>query len=250
MSNSNKNHKNEPSVKMINTAEASEHIKLIKTKLLEAKTKYEKDNGLAKPLTPYAINKLYSDKKEYTLATSALQNLFNPDKESTTIDITMVTKLCKLFNVNLSYIFSLPEDQTLSESTTYTSDFKALTDPFYLGTFTGYMLRTAYATDSNADTCKQDTLRKNDSLVKCTITIENKNNQTTAEMIIHNHTTLVNGKSVDCDSHLTGTPIHLTRTNNIFINFVSEHGKYYTVMFDHQVFYNAEMYYSVNFPIF
>lgn len=170
--------------------------------------------------------------------------MFNPELNSKTIDVTMVAILCKLFDVNLSYVLALPEDQAmLPEYSSYNSAFQALTDPYYLGTFTGYMLRTAYATDTNADTCKQDTLRKNDSLVKCTIEMTNKNNHTTAEMIIHNQTTHVDGKEINCDSHLTGIPVHITRTNNIFINFVSEHGKYYTVMFDHQVFYNAPMYY-------
>lgn len=220
------------------------HIKLIKRKLCDAKKKYEHDTGITKELTAYAIHKMFEEKGEYTLAISALQKIFNPTLDSTSIDVTMIVKLCKLFNVNLSYVLALPEDQAiLPEYATYTSDFKALTDQFYLGNFTGYMLRTAYATDTNADSNKQDTLRKNDSLVKCTIKIENKNNYTSAEMIIHNQTTHVDGKEVNCDSHLHGIPIHITRTNNIFINFVSEHGKYYTVMFDHQVFYNAPMYY-------
>ena len=60
-------------------------------------------------------------------------------------------------------------------------------------------------------------------------------------MIIHNQTTHVDGKEINCDSHLTGTPIHIIRTNNIFINFISEHGKYYTVMFDHQVLLQQDL---------
>lgn len=223
---------------------AVEHIKSIKQKLREAKSKYEHNTGASKPLTAYSLHKLLEEKELPTLAISALQNMFNPELNSKTIDVTMVAILCKLFDVNLSYVLALPEDQAmLPEYSSYNSAFQALTDPYYLGTFTGYMLRTAYATDTNADTCKQDTLRKNDSLVKCTIEMTNKNNHTTAEMIIHNQTTHVDGKEINCDSHLTGIPVHITRTNNIFINFVSEHGKYYTVMFDHQVFYNAPMYY-------
>lgn len=220
------------------------HIECIKSKLLEAKRKYEFDIGAKKPLTAYAIHKMFEDQGAYTLATSALQKLFDPTEKSKSIDVTMVAKLCKLFNVSLSYVLALPEDQTaLPEYTAYDSDFKALTDPFYLGTFTGYVLRTAYASDTNAISVKQDTLRKNDSLMECTININNNNNHTVAEMIIHNHTTDVDGKEVNCDTHLSGIPIHITKTDNIFINFVSEHGKYYTVMFDHQVFYNAPMYY-------
>lgn len=209
-----------------------EHIKSIKEKLCLAKEKYEKDHGLTKPLTAYSLHKLLVDDKDLpSLAISALQKLFDPDAGSKNIDVTMVAILCKLFNVNLSYVLALPEDQAiLPEYASYNSEFQALTDPYYLGTFTGYMLRTAYVTDTNADTCKQDTLRKNDSLVKCTIKLENKNNHTTAEMIIHNQTTHVDGKEINCDSHLTGTPIHIIRTNNIFINFISEHGKYYTVV--------------------
>lgn len=34
-------------------------------------------------------------------------------------------------------------------------------------------------------------------------------------MIIHNQTTHVDGKEINCDSHLTGIPVHITRTNNI-----------------------------------
>ena len=140
---------------------AVEHIKSIKQKLREAKSKYEHNTGASKPLTAYSLHKLLEEKELPTLAISALQNMFNPELNSKTIDVTMVAILCKLFDVNLSYVLALPEDQAmLPEYSSYNSAFQALTDPYYLGTFTGYMLRTAYATDTNADTCKQDTLEK------------------------------------------------------------------------------------------
>jgi hypothetical protein len=62
------NSKNKHQNSITSNDEVYEHIRLIKSKLLEAKEKYEKDNSLTKPLTPYAINKLYKEKNEYTLA--------------------------------------------------------------------------------------------------------------------------------------------------------------------------------------
>ena len=122
---------------------AVEHIKSIKQKLREAKSKYEHNTGASKPLTAYSLHKLLEEKELPTLAISALQNMFNPELNSKTIDVTMVAILCKLFDVNLSYVLALPEDQAmLPEYSSYNSAFQALTDPYYLGTFTGYMLRT------------------------------------------------------------------------------------------------------------
>lgn len=61
--------------------------------------------------------------------------MFNPELNSKTIDVTMVAILCKLFDVNLSYVLALPEDQAmLPEYSSYNSAFQALTDPYYLGT--------------------------------------------------------------------------------------------------------------------
>lgn len=109
-----------------------EHIKSIKQKLREAKSKYEHNTGASKPLTAYSLHKLLEEKELPTLAISALQNMFNPELNSKTIDVTMVAILCKLFDVNLSYVLALPEDQAmLPEYSSYNSAFQALTDPYY-----------------------------------------------------------------------------------------------------------------------
>jgi len=220
------------------------HMDAIKNRLLIAKRKFEEKEGLSKPLTAYAIHKYFTDNNRYTITHPMLKNLLTPGISCTYVNITIIAQLCKLFNVSLDYVLALPEEQPiLPDNSAYDYDFKRLTDPFYLGSFTCYMLRTAYVSDENAVTVKNDTLRKNDELVKCSLKIENINNYTTAEMIIHNHTTHVDGKHIFSDTKLSGLPIHISKTDNIFINFISEHGKYYTVMFDHQVFYNAPMYF-------
>lgn len=66
---------------------AVEHIKSIKQKLREAKSKYEHNTGASKPLTAYSLHKLLEEKELPTLAISALQNMFNPELNSKTIDV-------------------------------------------------------------------------------------------------------------------------------------------------------------------
>lgn len=72
------------------------------------------------------------------------------------------------------------------------------------------------------------------------MSIKNLNGNVIAEMTIMNTS---DKQKTPHATKLTGMPIHLAKSNNIFINFVSEDGRYYTVMYDYQIFYNAPMYY-------
>ena len=87
---------------------AVEHIKSIKQKLREAKSKYEHNTGASKPLTAYSLHKLLEEKELPTLAISALQNMFNPELNSKTIDVTMVAILLPYLKTKLCYQNILP----------------------------------------------------------------------------------------------------------------------------------------------
>ena len=227
---------------------ASEHTALIQKKLNVAKEKYEARNGIP-PLGMYTIQTLLKKHFEngYIPTIPTITKLFKATSFTSSINITLIAELCSIFNADLSYILALPGDtNNIIQDTKieYNEHFKPLTDEFYLGDFNCYMLRVAYASDDNAFSTKNDTLRKNDSLVHCSLHIGlNDMNEVEAEMVMHNHTVHVDGIDYSSDSRLIGKPIHITETNNIYINFTSENGKYYTVMYDHRIFYNAPMYY-------
>lgn len=219
-----------------------EHTKIIKQKLLNAKEAYEEKHGLSK-ITPYQIQKRF-ESENYKISIPTISKILDPNSDVNTVNPTVVVKLCKWWDIDLSYIFSLPEDNSMLTSLShYGSSFKHLDDPYYHGDFTCYLLRIAYSSETNGYTTRGDTLRKNDTLIEANLSIKPANDKVVAKLTLHNHTRLTNGEDYNYDTEMLATPILNTKTNNVIMNFESEHGKQYLIMFDYQVFYNAPMYY-------
>ena len=218
------------------------HTKSIKRRLLAGKLRFETENGLPR-ITSYQIKKHF-DEENFPVTIPTIDKILDVESNVASVNTTIVVKLCKWWDIDLSYVFALPEDKTvLTPNSHYGSPFKQLDDPYYWGDFTCYMLRIAYASESNGYTTKGDTLRKNDSLVTCKLRIENVNNSVIAKMKIYNTSLPSDDETFDDKHTMTATPIYLSQSNNVLINFESRHGKYYTLMFDYQVFYNKPMYY-------
>lgn len=223
------------------------HIQLIKTKLVEGKNYYLKKHGREK-ITNYEICQLINKNTQTYCTIPTITKLLTPavnvENEVSSINITLVIELCKLFDIDIGYVLSLPEDSThLPTPTPFGEKITQLDDPGYLGLFHCYRLTATSASDDISYSKIRDTLQTNDNISHSTLEIYIHDNQVRARMVTHNITTLVNGKKQTRNAVLTGTPIFYTKTNNILINLVSNDGECYTMFFDYQPFDSGPMYY-------
>ena len=225
------------------------HINCIKKKLLEGKSNFMKKHNLD-TLSDYEICKrLNSDSKfacTIPTITKRLTPSFNTDlnDEASSINITLVVKLCKLFEIDLNYVLALPEDNTQIPDPIYFGiKAQQLEDEGYMGDFHCYRLTATSASADISFSEAKDTLQTNNHISHSTLEIKPHNNHVIAKMITQNKTTLVDGSERIRYSTLTGEPILYTKTNNILLNLQSEEGEFYTMLFDYQPFDSGPMYY-------
>ena len=216
------------------------HIQLIKERLVAAKERYEKKYD-RKPVTAYEINAKLNKKMEAqgkncpTIPTIAKLLDAREITSSSLIDITLVAELCKWFECSLSYVLALPEDESVDlQELDYGTSFSEFEDRGYFGTLHGYMLRRVLDSEKDVKRAKNDTVRKNDSLVHCIIDLEK------GEMLLCHDPEKEDEKA---PVRLSGKPIRSNETGTVWVDFVSEQGLFYHVMFKHRKFRGEPMFY-------
>ena len=221
------------------------HINCIKKKLSEGKANYIKKNNLDS-LTDYEICKRLNSDSEFACTIPTIKKLLTPssnedlNNEASSINITLVVKLCKLFEIDLNYVLSLPENNAKIPDPAYFGiKAQQLEDKGYMGKFHCYRLTAASASTDISFSETKDTLQTNRNISHSTLEIMPHKNHVIAKMITHHKT---DSERTQC-STLTGEPILYTKTNNILLNLQSEEGDFYTMLFDYQPFDGEEMYY-------
>ena len=214
-----------------------EHIRSIKQRLLEAKKRYEEEND-RKSVTAYEIHAKLTEENKHCPTIPTIDKLLNMEvsNSSALVDITLLAELCKWFGANLSYVLALPEDMSVDpQEVGYGAAFSEFADPGYFGELHGYMLRRVFETEKNLKTVKNDTERKNDMLVHCVLNLKK------GEMLIYHDAQqeIREQKPV----RFSGKVIRSERTGSVWVDFISEHGTFYHVMFHHRRFQNEPMYY-------
>lgn len=214
-----------------------EHIRLIRQRLLAAKKRYEETNN-CKTITPYEIHAKLTAQGKHCPTIPTVAKLLDPEEcaSSALIDITLVAELCKWFGCSLSHVLALPEDESVDpQEVSYGPAFSEFEDPGYFGELHGYMLRRIFESEKNVKNAKNDTERRNDTLVHCVIDLQK------GEMrIYHDALRTIEEQKPTCFS---GKVIRSDRTGNAWADFISDHGTFYHIMFHHRIFQNEPMYY-------
>lgn len=222
-----------------------QHVRAIKERLETARLAYNTKNSVV--LTNYQLAKLLEEGPlgDGAPTAAALGKIFKYDNDATDINISVVVELCRIFDVNVGSILAPPGDTYDGGPNLagFGPEYTSLTDPFYLGNYSCYMLRTSYAAESNNYKVKTDTLRDNDEILCGDLNMEYKNGHSTATLILHHKRIDFDSKEVIMDSILKGTIHKSTTTDNIHINLISRHGVPYTIQFSYEQFFKAPMYY-------
>lgn len=223
------------------------HIKKIKERLFQAKKDYE-DNHQLDNLSYNRIHSLLSDiyGDDDTPSVPTIAAIFNTQATQSTINITYIVQLCKLFNKSISYIMSFPDEDEIDVSeltTTYGSDAVPITDPHYLGDFVCYLLRDLSAFENNYSKNRLSNFAAKDILLRADLSLSTSDNVTKAKLVIHTSRTEYNNEPQFFDIVLSGNAYVLKSTSNIIITLTSATHKLYTVMFDYETFNNGPMYF-------
>lgn len=144
------------------------------------------------------------------------------------LDLFSVLALCKLWNLDTSYIFSspnsnfeiMPSPQTMVNGEKYV----ILDDQFYFGKYNGYMY--SYNPGSN-------------QLVHFDLEL----NKGSAKLVYHGSTINYSGETSNFDMTLEGIPILVRNCNNIFILFTQDSGSFFFIYFSYKKYNQSDMYY-------
>lgn len=165
------------------------HINCIKKKLLEGKSNFMKKHNLD-TLSDYEICKRLNSDSKFACTIPTITKLLTPsfnkdlNDEASSINITLVVKLCKLFEIDLNYVLALPEDNTKIPDPVYFGiKAQQLEDEGYMGEFHCYRLTATSASADISFTETKDTLQTNKHISHSTLEITPHNNHVIAKMI-------------------------------------------------------------------
>lgn len=144
-------------------------------------------------------------------------------------NLCIVIGLCRLWNLDYADVLAPPEEATqpVPSSDALTARSRILDDPNYLGVFHG-CIRTR-----NLD---------RDEIMPFELEIKPYGSGVSATMTTHSNPSKVSGEVKPYSETFTGTPILLTKTQNVFILLTSEKGHFYFLFFKYRP-YNFEKLY-------
>lgn len=146
----------------------------------------------------------------------------------TNLDLFSVLAVCRLFNLDTSYIFSAPDSEFETmpspQNMVDGEKFVVLNDPLYFGKYNGYMY--SYNPGSN-------------EIINFDLDIQ----EGKAVLIYHGKSINHSGEAYNYDVKLEGIPILIRNCNNIFILFTRDSGGFFFLYFDYKKYNKAEMYY-------
>lgn len=151
-------------------------------------------------------------------------------------NMCIVLGLCRLWNLDYADIFAPPEGtvEVAPSSDALAAKVQILNDADYQGIFHGYI--------------RSRNLER-DEIMSFELEIKPKGSGISATMTTHSNPRKITGEVVPYSEVFTGTPLLLTKTQNVFILLTSEKGYFYCLFFKYRPYNFEKLYFRCGIAV-